>query len=78
MWNWKEIKEWIFFQLFSKANWDISRFNNDKDIHQSSELMGIGLAFWHKILQKMDSELKLSSAVNVGSTFNFKYVSFNG
>ena len=36
--------------------------------------MGMGLAFCHKMLKKMDSKLELSSIKNIGSTFTFKLI----
>lgn len=59
------------FELFSNIKKDPFPINTEKDILESSELMGIGLAFCHKVLIKMGSELKLTSTLNVGSTFNF-------
>lgn len=37
-------------------------------------MMGMGLAFCHKMLEKMGSKLELSSTRNIGSTFTFKIV----
>lgn len=59
------------FELFSNAKVNGCPINSDKDVMDSSELMGIGLAYCHAILKKMDSVLKLTSTVDIGSTFNF-------
>lgn len=39
---------------------------------ESSELMGIGLAYSQKMLKRMNSKLELSSVIDVGSTFSFR------
>ena len=70
-WGIRKKKRMNIFELFQNAKVDRIPVNSDKDVIESSELMGIGLAFCHKILEKMNSRLKLSSVVNVGSTFNF-------
>ena len=70
-WGIKKKKRMNIFELFQNAKADRIPMSSDRDVMESSELMGIGLAFCHKILEKMGSRLKLSSVVNVGSTFNF-------
>ena len=64
-------KRMNIFNLFSSANSKHNEDNSEKYMMESSELMGIGLAFCHQILKKMHSELKLTSTINIGSTFNF-------
>ena len=59
------------FDLFSSINSKSFNNNYDKSILESSSLMGVGLAFCHKMLGKMDSHLELKSTVNIGSTFSF-------
>lgn len=59
------------FELFSNSKVNGCNLKSDKDVIDSSELMGIGLAYCHSILKKMDSMLELTSTVDVGSTFNF-------
>ena len=59
------------FELYPNSNVNNLKFKNDKDVIDSSELMGMGLSYWNKILDKMSSKLKLSTALNVGSTFSF-------
>lgn len=54
------------FKMFSEA-----QLNEAEDIHQSSKLMGIGLAFWQKMLVNMGSELEITSVPKYGSTFSF-------
>ena len=60
------------FQIFSNAQIDSYHIDSDKDVIESSKLMGIGLAFWQKMLTKMKSQLELSSVIGVGSTFSFR------
>ncbi|CAI2384799.1 unnamed protein product [Moneuplotes crassus] len=62
------------FQLFSSLNIKNTDIKNHSDMIKSSDLMGIGLAFCHKMLKKMDSELQLSSIKNIGSTFSFRLI----
>jgi two-component system, sensor histidine kinase and response regulator len=67
-----ETKKRNQFQLFSNANLVKQKIEKDKDVFKSSELMGMGLAFCHKMLNKMESKLELSSLKNLGSRFSFK------
>lgn len=60
------------FELFNNCKLPYYNIESDKDIIESSELMGIGLTYSQKMLKKMGSKLELSSVVNVGSTFSFK------
>ena len=60
------------FQLFANVNLKRTRIENDMDMFRSSELMGMGLAFCHKMLERMNSKLELSSTKDIGSTFSFK------
>ena len=71
-WGIDKRKRMNLFELFSGAKTEDWKIRNDKDVIKSSELMGIGLAFCQKMLQNMGSKLKLSTAVNVGSTFSFE------
>lgn len=64
-------KKMNMFDLYPSVNMNNLHFKNDKDVMDSSELMGMGLSYWNKILNKMSSKLKLSTVLNVGSTFSF-------
>jgi signal transduction histidine kinase len=59
------------YQLFSNSRMRDYAIESDKDVHSSSQLMGMGLAYCHKMLTKMNSNLELTSAINIGSTFSF-------
>ena len=71
-WGIEKKKRMNMYELFSSAKSDYYDNKTSKSFIEASELMGMGLAYWHKILKKMDSKLKLCSAINVGSTFNFR------
>lgn len=60
------------FELFSNAKIDDYNLDTTKELIDSSKLMGMGLAYCHKILLKMNSKLEMSTAIDVGSTFSFK------
>ena len=53
--------------MLSEAN-----YSENQDVNSSSKLMGIGLAFCHNMLKKMNSKLELTTVINYGSTFSFK------
>jgi signal transduction histidine kinase len=65
-------KQLNLFKLFANSKIKDYRIQSDQDIIESSQLMGIGLAYCQKMLKLMSSELKLTSLVDIGSTFSFK------
>ena len=66
-WGIEKRKRMLLYDLFSEA-----KIIKSNDVNTSSKLMGIGLTFWQKMLQLMNSKLRLTTALNIGSTFSFE------
>ena len=66
-WGIEKRKRMLLYDLFSEA-----KIIKSNDVNTSSKLMGIGLTFWQKMLQSMNSKLRLTTALNIGSTFSFE------
>jgi signal transduction histidine kinase len=69
-WGIEKKKRLHLYKMFSEAGYS---WNND--INKSTKLMGIGLAFWQRMLQEMRSELEMTTVLKIGSTFSFKLAS---